>query len=219
MEDVSKQLRMARKGNVDMKWYVPRPVIEATLNKEAILELVQENNLSADEEDRIYAVALQPRLVEDIHLQAKATFAILIHLGTRYLRYIISLIHYGKSQGSEIDRHLPLTRNVLLVCRLDTDHAIAFCSAQWHFIAPKIRLGAVDPIDFELGIILPFRFNQVEGFYPEAGAFGSVTEISVEPGHQEEPGYNGRVSATKSRAFCLRSDLRRLLDCPETIPS
>lgn len=195
---ISRQLLKAHQNNVDGHWYVPRLILDEIFNKNSISKIIQEEKLTAHNDDPIFAAISQPGLSYKIYTTAKVTFAILFHLGLVYLRYIVSLTDHGDSMGSEIDHHLPLTKRELLLCRFDTNHADAFQSAQWHFIAPKIHLGVFIPNDFRQDVILPVKSSRPERPISEEGAFGFVTEIQVEPGHQVEPAYPGRVSCIGS---------------------
>ncbi|KAG8533414.1 uncharacterized protein KY384_002197 [Bacidia gigantensis] len=204
MEKLSARFCDARKTNVDDQWYIPRPTINKLLDRNTISQLADESNLPTPEDGGKFGVKYRPGLVDAIHAQATATLAILFHLDPiylRYLHYIVSLIRYGNSTGSDIDHRLPLTVESLDLCELDPDHAKSFFNEQWHFIAPTIRLGIVSPVEFSREVILPLRSNETERHFDELGAFGSVTEIYVEQGHQAEPGYSGRVVRKKFHPY------------------
>ena len=141
MDHVARRLSEAHQTNVDGHWYVPRLALDQILNKNTISNIVSNEELTAHNNDPALAVSSLPRQVDKIHSKAKRAFAILIHLGREYLRHIVDLFRHGDFMYSEIDHHLPLTKDVLLLCKFDMNHAGAFQSAQWHFIAPKIELG------------------------------------------------------------------------------
>ena len=194
MDRFRTRLSEARHRNVDGYWYVPRPAIDEITDSDTISQVISEGNFPGDETDPLLASALRGSHKHIIHTQAKATFAILCYVVPPCLRHIARLINYADERGSEVDHRLPFSKNELCSCGFDDEHADAFFSTQWQFIAPKIRLGAFVPGEFGREVILPFRPNRVEQKHPpDTGAFGAVTEICVEEGHQVEPAYNGRV--------------------------
>jgi hypothetical protein len=219
MDHVSRRLSEAHEKNMDGHWYVSRLALDEIFNKITILKILQEEKFADHNDDPIFVVSSKPGLVNKIHSKAKATLAVLFHMGAEYLRYIIGFIHYGDSMGSDIDHHLPLTKNELLLCRFDINRADAFQSAQWHFIAPKIQLDVFTPNEFRQEVVLPIKLSRPELAVPEEGAFGFVTEIQIEPGHQAEPAYAGRVSCISLSTCDLCGCLRSLSDRPETVSS
>lgn len=195
MEKFREKLFASRRKNVDGCWFVPRHAIDRITDRDTISQIISENNLSGDETDAVLGNALRGNLKQIILVEAKATFAISCYARPPCLRQIVSLIKYADERGSEVDNRLPLSKEELCHCDFDDEHADAFFFTQWEFIAPKIRLGAFVPSEFGREVILPFWFNGAEPRSPpDTGAFGTVTEVCVEEGHQVEPAYTGRVN-------------------------
>lgn len=195
MEKFREKLSESRRKNVDGCWYVPRHAIDRITDRDTISQIISEKNLSGDETDAALGNALRGNLKQIILVEAKVTFAISCYARPPCLRQIVSLIKYADERGSEVDNRLPLSKEELFRCGFDDEHADAFFLTQWELIAPKIRLGAFVPSEFGPEVILPFRFNRAEpGSPPDTGAFGTVTEVCVEEGHQVEPAYIGRVN-------------------------
>ena len=194
LDIVSEQLYELRQTNVDKHWYVPRPTLDDIFNKETISNLVAKQKLSTHDNDPAFAISSLPSLVDKIYIKAKITFASLFHLGPEYLRYVIPLNRYADSVSSHIDHRLPLTEETLLSCDFGTNDAGAFQDAQWHFTAPKLQLGISVLDEYPQKTILPIRSVRQRSPLSAEGAFGHVTEIQIESGHQVEPAYTGRVS-------------------------
>lgn len=196
MEKFLEELRAARKNNIDGRWYIPRPVIEKITSKDTISRIIREKNLSIRETDPSFAKSLQESLTQTIHAQAKVAFAISCFAEPRCVHHLPKLIsQVTRHEGaSEVDHRLPFTRNTLRQYQFTDDEANTFFQVQWHFIAPKMRLGALEVDDYPKEVILPFYRNPAEHEAPRAGAFGTVAEICVEQGHQLEPVYISRVS-------------------------
>lgn len=195
MEKFRDKLSKSRRKNVDGCWYVPRRAIDTITDRDTISQIISEKNLSGHETDAVLGKALRGNLEQIILVEAKVTFAISCYARPPCLRQIVSLIKYADERGSKVDNRLPLSQEELCRCGFDDEHAAAFDSTQWGFIAPKIRLGAFVPSEFGPEVILPFRFDRGEPGSPlDTGAFGTITEVCVEEGHQVEPAYLGRVS-------------------------
>lgn len=196
MEKFRDKLSKSRRKNVDGCWYVPRHAIDGITDRDTISQIISENGTSGDETDAVLGNALRGNLKQIILVEARVTFAISCYVNPPCLRHMVSLIKYADERGSEIDNCLHLSKEVLRRCGFDEEHADIFFNTQWEFIAPKIRLGAFVPSEFGQKVILPFRFNRGERESPpDAGAFGTVTEVFVEEGHQMEPAYIGRVNS------------------------
>ena len=196
MNQYRQRLFEARHRNVDGYWYIPRPATGTITDHDTISQIISENKLSGDEADPVLANVLQESQGKIIHKQAKVTFAISCYVVPHCLRHISKLINYAVVKGSEVDNRLPFSKSELCSCDFDDAHADAFFSTQWHFIAPKIRLGAFVPSEYGRELILPLRLSRGEQRSPpDTGAFGTVTEICVEEGHQMEPAYSGRVNS------------------------
>ena len=194
MDRYRRRLSKARLTNVDGSWYVPTLAIDRITDSDIISQIILEKNFLGDEADPAFGQALQRSNEKIIHKQAKATFAISCYVKPPCLDQIVKLIKYAVERGSEVDHRLPFSKSELWGCGFDDEHADAFFSDQWHFIAPKIRLGAFVPSEFGPEVILPLQLNQEDGrSFPDTGAFGTVTEIYVQKGHQVEPAYSGRV--------------------------
>lgn len=201
MDELRKQLSDKSLPNVDghrpehQLWFVPRPALDQIVNETAISKIIDAINLPVDEDD-----ALEPSFREGlklvIHDKAKITFAISCYVRPHCLRHIRKLIHHGYEKGSKkIDHRLPLSKNALSKYGFNKGDADSFFEAQWHFIAPKIQLGTVVPIEFRQQYILPFQAVEADGMpLPETGAFSKVVKVRVTPGHQVKPVYNGPVS-------------------------
>lgn len=196
LDSVSEQLYDSRQENVDGHWYIPRPTLDDIFSKKTISNLIMKQELFAHDNDPAFAISSLPSLFDMIYIKAKIPFAILFHLGPEHPRYAIPLNQYADSVCSHIDHRLPLTEGILLSCNLGTNDASAFQNAQWHFTAPKLQLGVSVLDEYPQEIILPIRFVRLGSPLPSEGAFGLVTEIQIESGHQVEPAYTGRVSLT-----------------------
>ena len=184
-----------KQENVDGRWYVPRPAINQLVNTDLVSVVVRTNRVLINESDPMLGPNLQLGLINTITKRAKVTFAILLYLGPAYYHYIVPIINYGNSKGfEEIDHKLPLSADDLHLCKLNAGHIGPFCSAQWHFIAPCLQLSAFESVQYCQEMILPFRRVQIGNITAEVGAFGLVEEITIEPDHQKEPSYHGRVS-------------------------
>ena len=194
MDRYRRSLSKARLTNVDGSWYVPKLALDRITDSDTISQINLETNFLGDETDPTLAQALRGSKEQIIYKQAKATFAISCHVKPHCLGQIVKLIKYADERASEVDRRLPFSKSELWGCDFDVEHADAFFSHQWHFIAPQLRLGAFIPIEFGPEVILPLQRNPEErSAFPDTGAFGTVTEICVEKGHQVEPVYTGRV--------------------------
>ena len=189
--------------NVDQCWYVPNPTIDRIASKATITEVVQANDLLSFEEDQILSKALRESLVEDIHNTAKVIFTISCYLGPSYLRRITRVIRYARGKSTEADRRLPFSQDQLLECAFDKNAAKKFFEVQWHFIAPNIRLGALDPVEFDPNAILPLRLNKAaRDPLPDTGFFGvEIKEVCIEEGHRVGSKYKGRVSSMRCIAI------------------
>lgn len=218
MNGVSRRLYKVRRSNVDGQWFVPRPDLDGIFNRNTISEIVSKGELSPYRNDAALAVSSLPGQVDRIHRKAKVALAVLCYLGLEYIGYIFHLESYGDSAGIHIDDHLPLTIESLISCNLRKHHATAFERTQWHFITTRIRLGIAVVHNFRPEIILPITSCQPGRRLTEEGAFGAVTEIKVEPGHQVEPVYSGNVSCMAFNPHCQIKRLRICSDCPETLP-
>ncbi len=196
MEKFLEQLRAARKENIDGQRYIPRPVIDKLTSRDTISRIIREKNLSIRETDPYFAKSLQESLRETIHTQAKVAFAISCFAEPKSVHRLPKLISQVRRHegGSEVDHRLPFTRNTLREYQFTDDEANTFFQVQWQFIAPKVRLGALEVDDYPKEVILPFYRSPAEHETPRAGAFGTVAEICVEQGHQLEPVYINRVS-------------------------
>ena len=201
-EQISRRLIEARRRNVDGQWFVPRPKLDEIFDWNSISEIVRQGGLSPHRDDPALAVSSLPGQVDKIYQTAKTTFAILCHLGIDYLGYIFHLENYGDSMGSNVDDHLPLTKESLISCKLRTNHAVAFEQIQWHFITTRIRLGVAVMHEYRPEVILPIEFSKTGGQMTTEGAFGAVTEIYIERIHQAEPAYTGRVISLAFRVRC-----------------
>lgn len=218
VKQVSGRLSQARRINVDGQWFVPRPDLDEIINKDTISKIISKGGFSPYKNDPAFAVSSLPGQVEEIHRGARLAFAILCELGLDYLSYIFNLENYGDSEGFDVDYYLPFTEDNLISCNLHRDHAAQFEKTQWHFMTTRIRLGIPVVHDFHPKRILPITSPQPRRAVTEVGAFGAVTEVKIEPGHQVEPVYFGNVSCTAFRAHrdCNAYGFRS--DCPETIP-
>ena len=188
-----KELDEARRENVDGSWYVPRLAIERVINSDTISQLSPDISISGEVEDPILASVLRQGKEQIIREQAKVTFAIACFANPSCIHYVADLIRYAIKRGWRVDNRLPFSEIELQDCGLDEANAKAFYSTQWHFIVPKIQLGAVVPDEFRPELILPLRQLRLP---PDTGAFGTVIEVCVEEGHQVEPIYSGRVNFT-----------------------
>ena len=189
------RLHEACHKNVDGFWYVPRLAIARLTNRHTISGIILENGLLDDKMDTALANAQRDSQIDKIHRQAKITFAISCYVEPDCLHRIPGLIKYAEAKGSEVDSRLPFLKTELCLCGFDNESAELFFEAQWHFVAPRIQLGTFVPTEFSPNIILPLQFPQGEQRnFPDTGAFGTVSEVSVEEGHQVEPAYSGRVS-------------------------
>ena len=195
MDRYRRRLFEARQKNVDGYWYFPRLAIDTITDSDTISQIILETNFPGDETDPTLAHALRGSRERIIYKQAKVTFAISCYVTPLCHRHIVRLIEHAVKRGSEVDKRLPFSRSELSGCGFDVEQADAFFSTQWQFIAPKIRLGAFIPSDYGREVILPFRFDGGQKPPLDTGGFGTVTEIRVEEGHQEEPTYNGRVNS------------------------
>ena len=199
------RLREARHKNVDECWYVPGPTIARLTDRHTISGILVENDVLGNGMDTALANAQRDSQIDKIQSQAKITFAISCYIKHECLRYIVGIIKYAEGKGSEVDHRLPFSKRELRLCGFDDEGADRFFKAQWHFVAPKLRLGTFVPTEFSPKVILPLRPPQGEQKpSPDVGAFGAVREVSVEEGHQVDPAYSGRVST-------LISMLARLL--------
>ena len=195
MDQFRSRLLEARHKNVDGCWYVPRPTIARFTDRHTISRIILENGFLGDGMDTALANAQRDSHIDIIHTQAKITFAISCYVIPDCLRHMVAVIKYADVKGSEVDNRLPFSKRELGFCGFNDEDADHFFKAQWHFIAPKIRLGTFVPTEFSPKVILPLRFRQGEQKPPlDSGAFGTVREVCVEEGHQVEPAYNGRVS-------------------------
>ena len=209
MNQFRTRLKEARQTNVDGDWYISRLAIDELTNHNTISQInLEKNSISGEKADPIFRKVLRPSNEQVILRQAKVTFTILCYAVPACVPHIIELIDYAVRRGTEIDNCLPLSKIVLCGCGLQDEHSEVFCSTQWHFIAPKIRLGNFVPNDFGQEVVLPLRRNRVEPrSLPDTGAFGTVIEVCVEQGHQVEPAYSGRVnSLTLFSINCLSVD-------------
>lgn len=189
------RLREARHKNVDGCWYVPRPTIARLTDRHTISGIILENGFLGNGMDTALANAQRDSQVDKIQSQAKTTFAISCYVKHDCLCYLAGVIKYAEEKGSEVDNRLPFSKRELRSCGFDDDGVDRFFKAQWHFVAPKIRLGTFVPTEFSPKVILPLRPPEEEQKPSlDNGAFGTVREISVEEGHQVEPAYSGRVS-------------------------
>ena len=199
MDQFRSRLLEARHKNVDGCWYVPRLTTAKLTDRHTISQIILENRLLCDGMDTALANAQRDSQIDKIHRQAKITFAISCYVIPDCLRHMAGVIKYADARGSEVDNRLPFSRNALKSRGFDDEDSDHFFKAQWHFVAPKIRLGTFVPTEFSPKVILPLRFHQGEQRPPlDTGAFGTVREICVEEGHQVEPAYNGRVSLLAS---------------------
>ena len=190
---VNSRLIEARRRNVDGQWFVPRPKLDEILNEDSISEIVRQGGLSPHRDDPAFAVSLLPGQAKKIHQTAMISFAVLCHLGPEYLGYIFHLENYGDSMGSNVDDHLPLTKERLISCKFRANHAAAFEQTQWHFIITRIRLGVAVMHEYRPEVILPIEHSQPVRQVVTEGAFGAVTEVNIERIHQIEPAYTGKV--------------------------
>ena len=189
------RLREACHKNVDGRWYVPRSTIARLTDRHTISEIILENGFLGNGIDTALANAQRDSQIDKIHRQAKITFAISCYVEHECLRYMTGVIKYAEEKGSEVDNRLPFSKRELRLCGFDDEGADCFSKVQWHFVAPKIRLGTFVPTEYSPKVILPLRLPQGEQNHsPDTGAFGTVREVSVEEGHQIEPAYSGRVS-------------------------
>ena len=189
------RLRESCHENVDECWYVPRLTIARLTDRHTISGIILENGFLGDGMDTALANAQRDSQIEKIHRQAKITFAISCYAEHDCLRHIARVIKYAEVKGSEVDNRLPFSKRELCLCGFDDEGADSFFTTQWHFVAPKIRLGTFVPTEFGPKVILPLRFPpRDQKPPPDIGAFGTVREIFVEEGHQAEPAYSGRVS-------------------------
>ena len=195
IDQFQSRLREACHENVDGCWYIPRLAIARLTDRHTISGIILENGFLGDGMDTALANAQRDSQIDKIHGQAKITFAISCYAEYDCLRHIAAIIKYAEVNGSEADNRLPFSKKELCLCGFDDEGADRFFTAQWHFVAPKIRLGTFVPTEFSAKVIIPLRFpSREQKPPPETGAFGTVREVFVEDGHQVEPAYSGRVS-------------------------
>ena len=195
MDQFRSRLLEARHKNVDGCWYVPRLTTAKLTDRHTISRIILENGFLGDGMDIALANAQRDSQIDKVHRQAKITFAISCYVIPDCLRHMERVLKYADARGSEVDNRLPLSKRELCFCGFDNEDADHFFKAQWHFVAPKIRLGTFVATEFSPKVILPLRFHQGEQRPPlDTGAFGTVREICVEEGHQVEPAYNGKVN-------------------------
>ena len=180
---------------MDGYFYVSRLAVDRITDGDTISQIISQKYLLGDETDPMLANAPLDSLKEKILKEAKVTFAISCYAVPHCLRYMARLIIFANARGSQVDHRLPFSKQELCGCGFHEDHADKFFSTQWQFVAPKIRLGALVPTEFDPEVILPLRIPQIEHKPPpDTGAFGTVTEVCLEESHQVEPVYVGRVS-------------------------
>ena len=210
MERFRSRLLEARPKNVDGCWYVPRLTTARFTDRHTISRIILENDFPGEEMDTALVNAQRDSHIDRIHKQAKIAFAISCYVVPDCLRHMAGVIKYADARGSEVDNRLPFSKRELCLCGFDDEDADHFFKAQWHFVAPKIRLGTFVATEYSPKVILPLQFYQGEQRpLPDTGAFGTVREICVEEGHQVEPAYNGRVSLLISMFAILSWGLLR----------
>lgn len=180
MNTIEERIQDLQIKNFESAYFVPTEKVEEVLTKGAIQEIVISCGIEVQKREETVSI---------IQAGARKILAILILMRKEGL--IRSFIEHDQFQTEKLDAKLPVSE-LWLQTLIGEKPAKKFCQTQWMFIAPFFR-NDLSHRTLENDIVLPFTSSRHIG----SGAFGTVSEVTLDPAHQGIRATSATLSGVK----------------------